>query len=323
MIGVFDSGHGGLTVLAALIRDLPDERFLYLGDNAFAPYGMRSTEEIYQLTRRRVAELFERGCDLVIIACNTASAVALRRLQTEWLPSVAPEKRILGVFVPAIEALTERDWYVTGASPYLPPRPPRAVGVFATRRTVESKAFVIETKRRAPEVHIVQQPCPRLVEAIEEGLGDDLLTRGVARYVEQLLAKAGRTVLDLVVLGCTHYPLVEQDFRAALPRGTRIMNQADVAAAALARYLERHPEFRRRDDEAPGLALLTSGDPEVVSEQASRFFGAAAMFEHLSGPTPTPEAISSPDEESTPGSDPRRGDDPAAPSEPIEEREAT
>lgn len=321
MIGVFDSGHGGLTVLAALTRALPDERFLYLGDNAFAPYGMRSAEEIFQLTRRRVAKLFERGCDLVVIACNTASAVALRRLQSDWLPTVAPRKRILGVFVPAIEALTERDWYVTGETPYLPPRPPRAVGVFATRRTVESKAFVVETKRRAPEIQVIQQPCPRLVEAIEEGLGADLLTRGVARYVEQLLAKAGRTVLDLVVLGCTHYPLVESDFRAALPPGTRIMNQADVAASALSRYLDRHSEFARREDEAPGVTFLTSGDPASVSEHATRFFGTSAVFEHLSGPASArePTLLQS---ESDPTLDTDVETAPDAPSEAIEKREA-
>jgi glutamate racemase len=289
MIGVFDSGHGGLTVLSALTKALPDERFLYLGDNAYAPYGMRSSEEIFQLCRRRIADLFSRGCDLVIIACNTASAVALRRLQTEWLPTVAPEKRILGVFIPAIEALTERDWYVRDVSPYKPPRPPRTVGVFATRRTVESKAFVIETKSRAPEIQIIQQPCPRLAEAIEQGLDDVPLRQGVARYVEQLLAKAGRTPLDLVVLGCTHYPLVEDAFRAALPPGIRILNQAEVAAAALTGYLDRHPTFRRTEHEAPGVTLLTSGDPDGVSAVGSRFFGAPTPFQHLSGPVGTVE----------------------------------
>lgn len=288
MIGVFDSGHGGLTVLRALTTTLPDERFLYLGDHAYAPYGMRSNEEIYQLTRRRIADLFERGCDLVVLACNTASAVALRRLQQDWLPTAAPQKRILGVFVPVVEALTAQDWYVRGPSPYAPPRAARTVGVFATRRTVESRSFPTEIKARAPSMSVIQQPCPRLAEAIEEGLADDALRRGVERYVGQLLAKAGRTQLDLVVLGCTHFPLVGDHFRAALPRNVRVMDQPDVVAQSLVAYLTRHPEFKRRPDEAPGLELLTSGDPKAVSEIAARFYGAPAPFRHLSGVEPEP-----------------------------------
>ncbi|MDW3207731.1 MAG: aspartate/glutamate racemase family protein [Alphaproteobacteria bacterium] len=285
MIGVFDSGHGGLTVLRALTATLPDERFLYLGDHAYAPYGMRSNEEIYQLTRRRIADLFDRGCNLVVLACNTASAVALRRLQTEWLPSVAPEKRILGVFVPVVEALTAQDWYVRGPSPYAPPRAARTVGVFATRRTVESRSFPNEIKARAPSMSVIQQPCPRLAEAIEEGLNEDALKRGVERYAGQLLAKAGRTQIDLVVLGCTHFPLVGDYFRGALPKEIRVMDQPDVVAQSLVSYLSRHPEFRRDPSEAPGLTLLTSGDPETVSTIAARFYGAEVSFHHLSGAT--------------------------------------
>lgn len=283
MIGVFDSGHGGLTVLRALHAALPDESFLYLGDHAYAPYGMRSDEEIFQLTRRRISDLIERGCSLIILACNTASAVALRRLQQEWLPQAAPECRLLGVFVPVVEALTAQDWYVRGPSPYAPLRPAQNVGIFATRRTVESQAYPMEVKARAPGVSVLQQPCPRLAEAIEEGLGADLLQGGVIRYCEQLLAKAGRSKLDLVVLGCTHFPLVEPYFREALPRDVRILDQASVVAQSLIPYLERHTRFRRKPEEAPGVSLLTSGDPDKVAPIAERFYGAPTPFRHISG----------------------------------------
>lgn len=298
MIGVFDSGHGGLTVLRALTATLPDERFLYMGDHAYAPYGMRSNEEIYQLTRRRIADLFARGCDLVVLACNTASAVALRRLQKEWLPATAPDKRILGVFVPVVEALTAQDWYVRGPSPYAPPRAARTVGIFATRRTVESRSFPDEIKARAPSISVIQQPCPRLAEAIEEGLSEEALKRGVERYAGQLLAKAGRTQVDLVVLGCTHFPLVGDYFRAALPKDIRVMDQPDVVAQSLAAYLARHPEFKRRPDESPGLSFVTSGDPESVSAIAGRFYGAAAPFHHISGIAPTVADATPEDQES-------------------------
>ncbi|WP_420723778.1 glutamate racemase [Hwanghaeella sp. LZ110] len=283
MIGVFDSGHGGLTVLRALAASLPEERFVYLGDHAYAPYGMRSDTEIYQLTRRRVKDLIDRGCGLVIIACNTASAIALRRLQQEWLPGYAPTCRILGVFVPMVEALTDQSWYVQGPSPYAPKQQAKTIGIFATRRTVESKAYPEEVKRRLRSVSVIQQACPRLVEAIEEGLSDDLITRGVARYCEQLLAKAGRSKLDLVVLGCTHFPLIEQDFRAALPAEVKIMDQPSVVTASLISYLDRHPEYRRAPTELPGVDFLTSGDPTRVRDIAQRFYGALTPFKHLSG----------------------------------------
>ena len=289
MIGVFDSGQGGLTVLRALLNALPEQRYLYLGDHAYQPYGMRSDEEIYQLTKRRVADLFDRGCTLVIIACNTASAVALRRLQQEWLPRHAPDKRVLGVFVPLIEALTERDWYVSADSPYAPKRPAQNVGIFATKRTVESMAFPREVARLAPRISVIQQPCPRLAEAIEEGLAEDLLQRGVARYVDQLLAKAGRNRIDIAVLGCTHYPIVEHYFREALPDDVRIMSQPDIVAVSLATYLNKHKTLvpKPTEGEGPKVEFLTSGDPEAATALTERFFGETAAFRHLKAPPPS------------------------------------
>lgn len=278
-----DSGQGGLTVLRALHSALPDHSFVYLGDHAYAPYGMRSDEEIYQLTKRRIADLFDRGCTLVVLACNTASAVALRRLQNDWLPKVAPERRILGVFVPLIEALTERDWYVSGESPYSPKRPAETVAVFATKRTIESMAFPHEVARLAPQISVVQQPCPRLAEAIDEGLDEDLLQRGVARYVDQLLAKAGSKRIDIALLACTHFPIVEQYFRAALPKHIRIMNQPEIVASSLTAYLKRHLGLVQKESaDKPGkVEFLTSGDPEAASALTERFFGVAAEFRHI------------------------------------------
>ena len=294
MIGVFDSGQGGLTILKALREVMPERSFLYLGDHAYAPYGMRSDEEIYQLTKRRVADLFERGCTLVIIACNTASAVALRRLQQEWLPQHAPERRILGVFVPLIEALTERDWYVMGESPYAPKRPPKTVAVFATKRTVESMAFPKEVARLAPQISVLQQPCPRLAEAIDEGLKEDLLKRGVARYVDQLLAKAGSKRVDIALLACTHYPIVEPYFRDALPRDIRIMRQPDIVAEALGAYLAKHKALVPVQPQGePSLEFLTSGDPEAATALTERFFGETVDFRHV-------RAVLEPDPSTTP-----------------------
>lgn len=281
MIGVFDSGHGGLTVLRALTARFPDQEFTYFGDHAYAPYGMRSTEEIYQLTRRRVAFLIDRGCRLVVLACNTASAVALRRLQQEWLPVHAPDARILGVFIPVIEALSGQEWSVAGPSRLSPRRIAKTVGVFATRKTVESGAFRTELQERVRGIKVIQQGCPRLAESIEKALDPDLLKGGVRRYCEQMLAKAGRTPIELVVLGCTHYPLVRDYFEAALPPKTPIMDQPSIIADSLARYLDRHPEFRTPVPVPAQVTYLTSGDPAIVTSTAAGLFGEAISFRYF------------------------------------------
>ncbi|MCR9220768.1 MAG: glutamate racemase [Alphaproteobacteria bacterium] len=287
MIGVFDSGVGGLTVLRALVARLPEERFLYLGDHAFAPYGRRPADEIYALTRRAVDRLFREGCGLVVIACNTASAVALRRLQQAWLPTAWPDRNILGVFVPVIEALSGRKWTAPGPTRYSPRRPARTVAVFATRTTVQSNAFGRELKARAPHLTVLQQACPRLAEAIEEGWAQEDIDRGIARYVGAVMAKAGGTPVDLAVLGCTHYPLVQDLFRKHLPEGVTMLDQPTLCADGLADYLGRRKRFARRADEPAGASrFLTSGDPEAIALISERFFGAAVPFEHLRGDLP-------------------------------------
>ena len=266
-IGVFDSGLGGLTILGALAGRLPDQDFVYLGDNANAPYGSRPPAEVYDLTIRGVRRLFREGCDLVILACNTASAVALHDLQVDWLN---PERRrVLGVFVPVIEHLTRRDWGDDG--------PPTHTGLhdvalFATPATVASGAFPRELRFRARDVTVEPQACEGLVEAIEAGdltRAGDVARRHVAALLRRLPAP------QAAVLGCTHYPLVEAAFRAALPGTTELVSQPALLADSLADYLERHPRFRGGTG---AVSYLTTGDPEAVGRHADIFTGRPLAF---------------------------------------------
>ncbi|WP_185803019.1 glutamate racemase [Pontivivens nitratireducens] len=279
MIGVFDSGHGGLTTLAALQRDLPEQTFLYLGDHANAPYGSRTPGEITALTRAALQSLFDRGCTLVIIACNTAAAVALRDLQQGWLAREYPRHRALGVFVPVIEALSGRGWADDS--------PPddgagQRIAIFATQATVDSGAFPREMAYRARNVDIRQVACPGLVEALEAG------QTGQARALARDFA--GRLegfVPDKVFLGCTHYPLVADAFAAGLPPGTPILSQPDCVAASLRDYLKRHPRHGdlpgdpSRQTAYPTIAYLTTGDPAQVRSAAHALTGHDFDFRSL------------------------------------------
>lgn len=280
MIGVFDSGHGGLTILDALHRRLPRQGFIYLGDHGNAPYGLRAPDEIYDLTRQGVADLFGLGCTLVILACNTAAAVALRRLQQEWLPKHFPHHRCLGVLVPMIEEIAHNPWHAE-ASESDWARVPETLGVFATRATVASGAYVHEVQKRAPRVRIFQQACPDLAGLIEAGADESVLAPMVTQYVGELLDQTGGDALDSVVLGCTHYPLVEHLFRAALPQNTRILSQPQRTAESLTAYLFRHPEMKRFGTLPAELRAYTTGDPALVSQLASRFFPRHLAFQHL------------------------------------------
>ena len=258
-VGVFDSGLGGLTVLGALAARLPDVPFVYLGDNAHTPYGVRDAEDIYTLTTAGVERLWDEGCDLVILACNTASAAALKRMQETWVPA---DKRVLGVFVPLIEALTERQWGDNS--------PPREVAVkhvalFATPATVQSRAFQRELAFRAIGVDVEAQPCGGLVDAIEQG--DMILAEALVHsHVEALHRRMPRP--QAAVLGCTHYPLMEDAFRAALGPDVAVYSQPDRVAASLDDYLTRRPDMR-----GPGTdsAYLTTGDPIAVGQKATLF----------------------------------------------------
>ncbi|MEQ8602045.1 MAG: aspartate/glutamate racemase family protein [Marivibrio sp.] len=289
MIGVFDSGIGGLTILRALRERLPTERFCYLGDNAYAPYGARPADEIYALTRRGIDRLFREGCGLVVLACNTAAAVALRRLQQEWLPAAWPDRNVLGVFAPVVESLSGQSWSAPGPTRYSTPRKARTVALFATRTTIQSDAFGRELRSRTRDLSLLNQACPRLAQAIEESWADEDIDRGVARYVGALMAKAGGAPVDLAVLGCTHYPLVQDVFARHLPPGVTILDQPRLCAEGLADYLTRKPQFARSEDEPAGaLSFLTSGDPDAIAANAARFYGEACAFGHISAPPTAP-----------------------------------
>lgn len=258
-VGIFDSGLGGLTVYNEVNKFIPDLPLVYFGDNAHAPYGVRDAEDIYELTCKACTHLFAQGCDLVILACNTASAAALRRMQDGWIPE---GKRVLGVFVPLIEALTEREWGDNSA--------PREVDVkhvalFATPSTVASRAFQRELSFRAVGVDVEAQPCGGLVDALEDG--DLILAEALARsHVDALLRRMPKP--EAAILGCTHYPLMADTFQAALGANVEVFSQGKIVAKSLADYLTRHPEMV-----GPGKnsKFVTTGDSQSVSDQATRF----------------------------------------------------
>jgi len=266
-VGVFDSGLGGLTVLDAVSRRLPEVPFVYFADSAHAPYGVRDADDIYDLTTAAVERLWEAGCDLVILACNTASAAALRRMQENWIPR---DKRVLGVFVPLIEAMTERQWGDNS--------PPREVAVqhvalFATPATVRSRAFQRELAFRAIGVDVEAQACGGLVDAIEEG--DMILAEALVRsHVDALKRKMPAP--QAAILGCTHYPLMQDTFQEALGADVAVYSQANLVAESLADYLQRHPGMTGTGTTS---RFLTTGDPRKVSGHATRFLRREISFE--------------------------------------------
>ncbi len=245
MIGVFDSGFGGLTVHRALMEALPARDFVYLGDNRNAPYGVRPPIDVLNLTCAALERLFAEACTLAVIACNTASTVALRWIQQQWLPVRRREdgiaRNVLGIVVPTIEAATGIGWEADGTAVQVRDHF-STVAVFATRRTVETDCYPIEIGKRRPDMRVVQQACPELAGSIERGLPRRALGALVDRYVGELMTKLG-TAPDCVILGCTHYPLVADLFAAALPAGVRMIHQPDATARALKAYLDRHPEY--------------------------------------------------------------------------------
>ncbi len=266
-VGVFDSGLGGLTVFNAIRRRMPYQPLLYLGDNKHTPYGVRDPEDIYDLTVRNTQRLFDQGCDLVILACNTASAVALKRMQETWIPG---DKRVLGVFVPMIEAVTERKWGDNS--------PPREVAVkqvalFATPATVASRGFQRELAFRAVGVDVEAQPCGGLVDALE--MNDlELAEAMVHSHVAALLRRMPNP--EAAVLGCTHYPILERVFQAALGPDVSVYSQGNLVAASLEDYLRRHPNMTGADGQT---RCMTTGDPHKVGVATTRFLGKHVVFE--------------------------------------------
>jgi glutamate racemase len=273
MIGLFDSGHGGLTVLRIVAQRFPHMRFAYLGDHAHAPYGNRTSEEVVALTRDGVTTLFGLGCRLVMLACNTATAVAGRRLQREWLPhSGWTGHNVIGIIAPTVEAATQTPWAVS--EPQYPQKyNTDMIAVFGTRRTIQSGVYTEEIRKRCPKVTVVEQACPDLAGAIEAGAPNSTIEPMVADYVAAMLRQTDGAPPHRAILGCTHYPLVEPLFRIHLPPFTRILAQPEIVADSLEDYLARHPHYVTPADQAgqPPL-LLTTGPVASISESVARFW---------------------------------------------------
>jgi glutamate racemase len=283
MIGVFDSGLGGLTVLRPLAARFPQIPLVYLGDHANVPYGDRASEEVVALTRAGVERLFRRGCKLVLLGCNTATAVAARQLQQEWLPqSGFAGHNVLGIVAPTVEAATQTPWAVT--TPQYPQKyNTDVIAVFGTTRTIASRVYPEEIRKRCPKVQVVQQVCAELAGAIEDEAGESELDRLVGAGVAGLLSQTGGQPPHRAILGCTHFPLVEPLFRRHLPPHVRLLSQPAVVADSLEDYLARHPRYLGAHGGTSSLILLTTaGDPAHISRRARVFWPEGPSFERLS-----------------------------------------
>ena len=266
-IGVFDSGYGGLTILRDIREALPGYDYIYLGDNARAPYGTRSFEIVYEFTRQAVVRLFEMGCHLVILACNTASAKALRSIQMNDLPQMDPTRRVLGVIRPTAESIGS----VTQT---------RHVGVLATAGTIKSESYPLEIRKLFPDITVHGQACPMWVPLVENdeahGPGADYFVR---KYIGELLRKDGR--IDTAILGCTHYPLLLEKIRRYMPPQVHIVTQGELVAGSLKDYLRRHPEMDARCTRGGSCRYLTTEAEEKFSESASVFLNSAVEVQRI------------------------------------------
>lgn len=267
-IGVFDSGYGGLTVLKSLTEALPDYDFIYLGDNARAPYGTRSFESVYEYTRQCVEWFFKQGCPLVILACNTASAKALRTIQQNYLPSFYPERRVLGVIRPTTEVIGN---YSKSGN----------VGILATPGTVQSCSYPVEISKFFPEIKVYQQACPMWVPLIEnneiDNAGSDYFVKAC---VDDLLAQ--NNDIDVVLLGCTHYPLLENRIKKYLPENIRVVSQGDIVAGSLKDYLLRHQEMESRLSKTGKRNFYTTDSSVDFDKHAALFYGSRVISEKIS-----------------------------------------
>ncbi|MEN9697129.1 MAG: hypothetical protein RLZ56_550 [Bacteroidota bacterium] len=265
-IGVFDSGYGGLTILKELKKQLPQYDYIYLGDNARAPYGTRSFDTVYEYTLEAVKWFFEQGCSLVILACNTASAKALRNIQQLDLPNLAPEKRVLGVIRPSSEVLG--NYSKTGH-----------VGLMATPGTVQSDSYLIEMAKFFPEIKVHQQACPMWVPLIENGEYDQPgADYFVKLYLDQLFSQSKD--IDAILLACTHYPLLEAKIKAYLPKEVQLISQGQIVAKSLAQYLDNHSEIAQKCSQQGVLQFYTTDNPQTFEKQASSFFGQKIEAKH-------------------------------------------
>ncbi len=266
-IGVFDSGYGGLTILKEIRRRLPEYDYIYLGDNARAPYGPRSFDVVYRFTLEAVRYLFDRGCRLVILACNTASAKALRSIQQHDLPAIDPSRRVLGVIRPTVERLGELS--ASGN-----------IGVLGTLGTVRSQSYDMEIAKLYPSFTTTSQACPMWVPIVEnheaDSPGADYFVR---KYVDSLFAR--RSDIDTVLLACTHFPILYDKIRAAVPPQARVVCQGEIVAESLADYLRRHPEMESRCSRGAACTYLTTENPDSFSSLAAIFLDEPVDVTHV------------------------------------------
>ncbi len=265
-IGVFDSGYGGLTILKELKHTLPQYDYIYLGDNARAPYGPRSYDTVYQYTLEAVNWFFNQGCSLVILACNTASAKALRTIQQKDLPKMTPDKRVLGVIRPTTEILGNFS-------------NTHQVGILGTLGTIQSDSYPIELAKFFPDLKVFQQACPLWVPLIENGEQDKPgADYFVKSYLDQLFSQSAD--IDTLLLACTHYPLLADKIRAYMPKGVNIVTQGAIVAKSLAKYLESHPDLAQKCSQSGQLSFYTTDNPQAFELQASTFFGQKIAANH-------------------------------------------
>lgn len=266
-IGVFDSGYGGLTVLREFVDRLPEYDYLYLGDNARAPYGTRSFDTVYRYTLECVTWLLHQNCPLIILACNTASAKALRTIQQKDLFRLNPDARVLGVIRPTTEIIGQLT--KTGS-----------IGVLATSGTIQSQSYLIEIQKFFPEVKIEQEACPMWVPLVENNEhhseGADYF---IQKHVRNILGR--NKDIDTLLLGCTHYPLLREKIEEHLPAGVRLVSQGEIVAGSLRDYLRRHPEIEARLSRGSGRVFYTTDSADDFDERATLFFGGPVKAKHV------------------------------------------
>lgn len=266
-IGVFDSGYGGLTILSKIREVLPQYDYIYLGDNARAPYGTRSFEIVYKFTLQAVNKLFEMGCHLIILACNTASAKALRTIQMNNLPEIDPQRRVLGVIRPTVECIGD----ITSS---------RHIGVLATAGTIKSESYPLEIHKLFPEIEVSGVACPMWVSLVENNEanspGADYFIR---KYIDALLDKD--PLIDTVILGCTHYPILLPKIKQFMPDGITVVSQGEYVAESLKNYLYRHPEIDAKCTKGSNCAFYSTEAEEKFIESASTFLNKKVSVRHL------------------------------------------
>lgn len=266
-IGVFDSGYGGLTVLKEIISKLPQYDYIYLGDNARAPYGNRSFDTVYHYTLQCVQWFFDQGCSLVILACNTASAKALRTIQQNDLPRIAPDKRVLGVIRPTTEVIGNHS-------------ESQSVGVLATNGTVLSNSYPIEIAKFFPEIVVHQEACPMWVPLVENneynGHGADFF---VKKNLSSIFKKDPK--IDVILLACTHYPLLKEKIEEYLPVGVKLISQGEIVAESLADYLIRHPEVEKKCSKNGQRLFYTTDSAEDFDNHGMIFYGSLIQSSHV------------------------------------------